>query len=75
MLSVLMTGYLFANARGNRIKLLLHALHANEVPFINGGEPINVPQIPTLLSLAVIILTLLITMVASLLKVRADRSD
>ena len=57
------------------IKLLLHALHANEVPFINGGEPINVPQIPTLLSLAVIILTLLITMVASLLKVRADRSD
>ena len=57
------------------IKLLLHALHANEVPFINGGEPINVPQIPTLLSLAVIILTLLITMVASQLKVRADRSD
>ena len=53
----------------------MHALHANEVPFINGGEPINVPQIPTLLSLAVIILTLLITMVASLLKVRADRSD
>ena len=52
------------------IKLLLHALHANEVPFINGGEPINVPQIPTLLSLAVIILTLLITMVASLLKTR-----
>jgi tellurite resistance protein TerC len=56
------------------VKLLLHALHENEVPFINGGEPLHVPQIPTLLSLAVIILTLLITTVASLLKARSDRS-
>ncbi len=56
------------------VKLLLHALHENEVPFINGGEPIHVPQIPTLLSLAVIILTLLIAMVASLVKARTDRS-
>jgi len=54
------------------VKLLLHALHENELPFINGGEPVGVPEIPTLLSLAVIVLTLLITMVASLVKTRSD---
>jgi tellurite resistance protein TerC len=52
------------------VKLLLHALHENEVPVINGGEKLNVPEIPTLLSLAVIILTLLVTMLASLIKTR-----
>ena len=52
------------------VKLLLHALHENELPFINGGAPVNVPEIPTLLSLAVIVVTLLITMVASLVKTR-----
>ena len=54
------------------VKLLLHALHENELPFINGGESVGVPEIPTLLSLAVIVLTLLITMVASLVKTRVD---
>lgn len=54
------------------VKLLLHALHENEVPFINGGEPVAVPQIPTLLSLAVIAVTLFVTMVASLIKSRRD---
>jgi tellurite resistance protein TerC len=52
------------------IKLLLHALHENELPFINGGQPLAVPEIPTLLSLAVIVFTLFVTMVASLLKTR-----
>lgn len=52
--------------------MLLHALHENDVPFINGGRPLHVVEIPTLLSLAVIIVTLLITMVASLMKVRSD---
>jgi tellurite resistance protein TerC len=50
------------------VKLVLHALHENEVPFINGGEHVAVPEIPTLLSLAVIVLTLFLTMVASLVK-------
>ena len=54
------------------VKLVLHALHENTVPFINGGEGLNVPEIPTLLSLAVIMLTLLVTMVASLIKTRMD---
>ncbi|MGI9163407.1 MAG: TerC family protein [Mycobacterium sp.] len=56
------------------VKLLLHALHENEVPFVNGGESVHVPEIPTLLSLAVIVLTLLVTMVASLIKTRFDQT-
>ena len=56
------------------VKLLLHALHENQLPFINGGEPVAVPEIPTLLSLAVIVLTLLLTMVASLIKTRLDQT-
>ena len=55
------------------VKLLLHALHENQVPFINGGEPLHVPEIPTLLSLAVIMLTLFVTMAASLLKSQTTR--
>jgi tellurite resistance protein TerC len=54
------------------VKLILHALHENELPFINGGEGLHVPEIPTLWSLGVIILTLLITMVLSLVKTRSD---
>ncbi len=53
------------------VKLILHALHENELPFINGGQSVAVPEIPTLLSLAVIIVTLFITMIASLMKTRA----
>ena len=52
------------------VKLVLHALHENEVPFINGGEHVAVPEIPTLLSLGVIVVALTITTVASLYKTR-----
>jgi tellurite resistance protein TerC len=52
------------------IKLLLHALHENELPFINGGNHFDVPQIPTLFSLGVIVVTLIVTTVASLVKTR-----
>jgi tellurite resistance protein TerC len=55
-------------------KLFLHALHENELPFINGGRHVHVPEIPTLLSLGVIVATLVITTAASLYKTRvADR--
>lgn len=57
------------------IKLLLHALHTNTLPFINSGEHVNVPEIPTLLSLGVIIVTLTITTIASLLKTRSMESN
>jgi tellurite resistance protein TerC len=52
------------------VKLVLHALHENELPFINGGEHVSVPEIPTLLSLGVIIVTLIVTTIASLYKTR-----
>jgi tellurite resistance protein TerC len=48
------------------IKLILHALHENNVPFINDGEPVAVVEISTGLSLSVIIGVLLVTVVASL---------
>src|SRR4051795_369980 len=53
------------------VKLVLHALHENELTFINGGEPVDVPDISSLLSLAVIIVTLAVTAVASLLASRS----
>ena len=48
------------------LKLVLNALRENDVPFINGGRHVNVPEIPPLLALAVIAVTLVITAVASL---------
>ncbi len=58
------------------VKLVLHALHENELPFINGGEHVKVPEIPTLLSLGVIIVTLVVTAVLSLMKTRKqDRAQ
>lgn len=57
------------------VKLILHALHENKLPFINGGQPVHVPEIPTLMSLAVIVLTLFLTMVASLIKTRVAKKS
>ncbi|KQS56815.1 tellurium resistance protein TerC [Geodermatophilus sp. Leaf369] len=57
------------------IKLVIHALHTNELPFINGGEHITViPEIPTWLSLLVILLTLIVTTVLSLRKNKKDEA-
>src|SRR3954469_15244520 len=52
-------------------KLVIHALHTNELPFINGGHHVTaIPEVPTWLSLTVILATLVVTTVASLLKGR-----
>lgn len=48
------------------VKLVLHALYENNVPFINGGEPVEVTEISTGLSLSVILGVLVLTVVASL---------
>jgi tellurite resistance protein TerC len=48
------------------VKLVLHALHENELPFVNGGEGLPVPDISSLLSLGVIVVVLGVTAVASL---------
>ena len=53
------------------VKLVLHAMHENALPFINGGEPIHwAPDIPIWVSLLVIVGTLVVTTVLSL---AADR--
>lgn len=49
------------------VKLILHAMHENSLPFINGGEPVSwAPELPIWVSLGVIVLTLVVTTVASL---------
>jgi tellurite resistance protein TerC len=54
------------------VKLVLHALHENNVPFVNGGQPVSVVEISTALSLSVIVGVLLVTVVASLLSPRGQ---
>ena len=50
------------------VKLVLHAMHENELPFINGGEHVEwAPDIPIWLSLVIIVGTLAVTAVVSLL--------
>jgi tellurite resistance protein TerC len=57
------------------VKLIMEALHSNELPFLNGGEHIeSVPEIPIWLSLTVILGVLVIATVASLIKTRGETS-
>ncbi|WP_333811566.1 TerC family protein [Timonella senegalensis] len=56
------------------VKLVLHALHVNELPFINGGQPVlGAPEITIGTSMAVIVGTLVVTTIASLIKDKSDR--
>jgi len=48
------------------VKLILHALHENNVPFINNGLPVDVTEISTGMSLVVIFVVLAVTITASL---------
>ena len=55
------------------VKLFLHALHENELPFINGGEHVEwAPDISTLFSLGVIVVSMVVATVASLIASRRD---
>lgn len=55
------------------VKLVFHALHVNELPFINGDEPLLwVPEIPIWFSLLFIGATIAVATVASLAKTRND---
>ena len=55
------------------VKLVLHALHENELPFINGGEHVTAaPDIPISVSLGAIVVILGVTTAASLWKTRRD---
>ena len=53
------------------VKLVMEALHQNELPFVNGGEPVPVPEISTLVSLLVIVGVLALTTGASLVRARS----
>lgn len=48
------------------VKLILHALHENNLFFINGGENVAVVEIPTEISLMVIIAILVVVVITSL---------
>jgi tellurite resistance protein TerC len=56
------------------VKLVLEALHTNQLPFINGGHGVHwAPEIPIWLSLLVILGTLGLATAASLVKSSRDR--
>jgi tellurite resistance protein TerC len=56
------------------VKLVIHALHENELPFINGGQHFEgLPEISTNTSLGVILVTITIATVASLIKTRVKK--
>ncbi|WP_110206488.1 TerC family protein [Nocardioides daejeonensis] len=57
------------------VKLVLHAMHENELPFINGGEHISwAPDIPIWVSLTVIVGTLAVTAIVSLAVTRRQEN-
>lgn len=47
------------------VKLILHALHENNLPFISDGGPVNVVEVSTGVSLTVILGVLVVTILAS----------
>jgi tellurite resistance protein TerC len=56
------------------VKLFFHALHTNQVPFINGGEPVPwAPEISTWASLIVIVLSMAVATIASLISSSRDK--
>lgn len=58
------------------IKLVIHALHKNELPFVNGGQPFKeLPEISTELSLGVIVATLTITTIISLIATSDEKKQ
>jgi len=55
------------------VKLVFHAMHVNELPFINGGEAIEwAPEISIWLSLGVIVVSMAVATLASLIHLRRD---
>ncbi|MBG6057765.1 tellurite resistance protein TerC [Cryobacterium sp. MP_M5] len=55
------------------VKLVMHALHTNEVAFINGGDGVAwAPEIDTWTSLGVIVVSMAVATVASVIKASSD---
>ncbi|KZS75784.1 hypothetical protein A4G26_05200 [Mycobacterium kansasii] len=57
------------------VKLMLEALHDNNIPFINDGRPVPIVEITTATSLTVIVAVLFITTVASLFSPRGRKQN
>ena len=58
------------------VKLILEAVHENQLPFAGEREPIeSIPEVPIWLSLTIILGVLVIATVASLLKTRGLTPD
>ena len=58
------------------VKLVFHALHVNELPFVNGGEHVAwVPEIPIWFSLLFIAATVAVATIASLRKTRVREPE
>lgn len=56
------------------IKLILHALHVNELPFINGGKHVEwVPDISNMVSLGVILASMTVATLASLIAASREK--
>jgi tellurite resistance protein TerC len=57
------------------VKLVLHALHENTVPFVNDGQPVKVAEISTGLSCGVILGFLTVTILASLVSTKGKAQN
>ncbi len=56
------------------VKLFFHAMHVNELPFINGGQHIEwAPEISTWMSLGVIVVSMAVATIASLIASARER--
>ena len=56
------------------VKLVYHAMHVNEQPFLNGGEHIEwAPEISTWMSLGVIVVAMTVATIASLIASARDK--
>lgn len=57
------------------VKLIMEALHGNALPFINGGHPVTqVPEVPTWVSLGVIVVAIGAAALASVVKMKLDEA-
>lgn len=57
------------------VKLVLHALHENNLPFVNDGQPVNVVEVSTGVSLSVILGVLVVTVLASIFSAKGKAKN
>jgi tellurite resistance protein TerC len=57
------------------VKLILHALHQNTLPFVNDGEHVDVVEVSTGVSLAVILGVLVVTVLASIFSAKGKAKN